>query len=88
MGSTRLLYLGWLVTRDLTDLSCLKLNGFNNRVEMVFTKKSSLYFYGDEFAKEDLKAFISYATSKSQYQVAIADNLQHFLNTETAIVTR
>jgi len=55
---------------------------------MAFTKKSSLYFYGDEFAKDGLKAIISYATSKSQYEVTIADNLQHFLNTEIAIVTR
>ena len=76
------------VHRDLSELLCLKLNGFNNRVEMVFTNKSSVYFYGDEFTKDDLNAFIAAATSKSHHQVAVAGNLQHYLNTATPRVGR
>jgi len=55
---------------------------------MVFTNKSSVYFYGDEFTKDDLNAFIAAATSKSHHQVAVAGNLQHYLNTATPRVGR
>ncbi len=76
------------VNRDLSELSCFKLNGFNNKVEMVFANKSSVYFYGDEFAKSDLKAFIAVASGKSRNKVAVAGNLLHYLNTETAKVAK
>ena len=76
------------INRDLSELACIKLNGLNNRAEMVFTKTNSLYFYGDEFEKDALKAFIHITTGKSRYDVSIAQNLQHYLNTEACIFTR
>ncbi len=76
------------VNRDLSELSCFKLNGFNKRVEIVFTNRSSVYFYGNEFAKNDLKVFITVASGKSRHEVAVAGNLLHYLNTETPRVAR